>query len=900
MKTSRVNPRKIFHNNNKKLILSKYLSKIISLKTIKIDSKPKTKKFNEPPEIKPENQNKLLAKKELEIKCLKLKCEKLQEENNKFLNQQNSYVKVYNENTSSNFPLKKEIKELWEKFARIDILNNFIDFENEPIIIFHIISELFILSTKLIKEKNETKYKEILKIMGVQNNSLVIKDIEFKFKNFMKEHLNEIFKDLENDNFIYEYKIKIKNIFKDKIISKINNIKNKEGIIKIFCEILEQNEFKEMLKDINNLVLFVQYNEPSLFFNIENNILNRKIKLIEIENKKKYIIPNDTNNKNNKYILILDPPELKDGIYFYNDLKKIIMPFSGDYSDNLFIIIKEQTNTSEKKENNYNLNNIHKLTNRFSQKNNKNNETKCEDSIKLGTKYINYLKKLNTRESKEKKIKNRKKLDINKYTLYKKYEKNFTTINNDNYRLFENSEINLKNGKNKKQNKIISISNEKNKRKQITNYIHNRRRKNSLRFKEILTYEKNNSFFNSEEVIKTNCNNTLNEFDNIIKIQNKNELINSFKLINRIKTISNNCLKNSSRRNIKTNKKNEINNKTKKETKQYIKNFISDKNFNNKLIKNKTKNKKIKIYDEIKNKTLENKSINNDIKCKIKNFNINYINIENTGNILELNNSNINNPNINKNKLIKENNTNKSNFVYLSIYDIQKMIETNVYKQKLSGLKNIQNINKELYNKFFNKIINKKNHNRSTLQKNLTWVKKENSLNLCKKKNNSNNIIIKRLNENNKLKGFSIKTKNKITNYEKYKNNDKSNYLQKVKSYKSKINNIGDYSNSSSTINSAKKLNHKSFKNNIWIDNEPKTPFYIKLSKNIKGSGLNIKNYTDRKFTLVNRKYRKNNVLKDNKDKKQLKNITNYIIRNKCNDKNNKSTSNILTNKNNK
>ena len=85
------------------------------------------------------------------------------------------------------------------------------------------------------------------------------------------------------------------------------------------------------------------------------------------------------------------------------------MPFSGDYSDNLFIIIKEQTNTSEKKENNYNLNNIHKLTNRFSQKNNKNNETKCEDSIKLGTKYINYLKKLNTRESKEKKIKNRKK-----------------------------------------------------------------------------------------------------------------------------------------------------------------------------------------------------------------------------------------------------------------------------------------------------------------------------------------------------------------------------------------------------------------------------------------------------------------------------------------------------------
>ena len=216
MKARVVNQKNEF-NSNTKINPSKYLSKIISLKSIKIDLKSKIKKYNEFSEIKSKNQSGLLAKKELEIKSLKLKCEKLKEENNKFLHQKDIYIKMNNENTSSNFPLRKEIKEYWENFARIDILNNFIDFENDPIIIYHIISELFILSDKLIKEKNESNYKEILKIMGIKNNSIAIKDIEQQFKNFIKEHLNEIFKDLENNNFIYDYKIKIKNIFSEKI-----------------------------------------------------------------------------------------------------------------------------------------------------------------------------------------------------------------------------------------------------------------------------------------------------------------------------------------------------------------------------------------------------------------------------------------------------------------------------------------------------------------------------------------------------------------------------------------------------------------------------------------------------------------------------------------------------------
>ena len=384
----------------------------------------------------------MLAKKELEIKSLKLKCEKLKEENNKFLHQKDIYIKMNNENTSSNFPLRKEIKEYWENFARIDILNNFIDFENDPIIIYHIISELFILSDKLIKEKNESNYKEILKIMGIKNNSIAIKDIEQQFKNFIKEHLNEIFKDLENNNFIYDYKIKIKNIFSEKILPKINNFRNKEEYIKMFHEMIDQNEFNELIKDINNLILFVQYNEPSLFFNIEPNIMNRKIKLIEIDNKKNYIIPNDTHDKNIKYIIIIEPPELKDGISFYNDLKTIIMPFNGNYSDNSFILIKEQNNNLYGYDNNYNINNICKLTKSFSQKNNNNlikisnNEQKCEDNSTFGKKFINSIRILSTRESKEKKIKNRKIYDINGCSLNKRCWK---TLNNEKFTFHENN-----------------------------------------------------------------------------------------------------------------------------------------------------------------------------------------------------------------------------------------------------------------------------------------------------------------------------------------------------------------------------------------------------------------------------------------------------------------------------
>ena len=918
MKTTTSNQKKVFNKKGNKINLSNYLSKIISLKDIKLDSKnSQNKKINELSEVLSENQSKLLAEKEEEIKTLKLRCEKLQEENKKYQFQKN----INKENTSSNFPLKKEIKELWEKFARIDILNNFIDFENEPEIIYHIISEMFLLSSKLIKEKSENKYKEIIRVMGIKNNSMNIKDIGTQFKNFIKEHLNEIFKDLEANNFINEYKEKIKNIFKDNILKEKNNITNKDELIKIFSEILEQSDFNEIIKDINNLVLIAQYNEPSLLFNIEPNIKNRKIRLIKIKNKKNYIIPNDNTNKNIYYLIILNPPEIKNGIYYFNDLKQILMPITSNYSDNSKIIKEEEEIIDiSNNDNNTSNNNIntHILSNSFSQKgiNNKkykltNNSEEKNNIIAIDKKMINSLRVYTLRESNEKKIKNMKKIDKGKFFLYKNYEKYWRLMNDENSNFFDNYDK-IKNNN----YKMINISNEKTKKKQIAKYINNKRRKNSLKFNVLLNSDKKGvPSFNSEDTIKTKAQRKLNETENI-KNKNKIDLVNSLKGATTIKNITKSYLRNS-KKNIKINNnyiKNQLN--PKKQPKNNLLNITNEnKKINiNKLIKSHQKIKIGNLYmgEDLSNRTLENGNNNKDIKCKIKNFNINYINIENNGKILGLNNTNIYNHN--KLKLTKENNIYKNNYIYLPIDDIQKIIETNVNKQRLKSCN--KNIRNDYYNKIANKkIINHKKYINSSMQKKLTWVKKDNSMTLNNIKNNSNNITQRHLNKRSKTNLYFsnyIYSKNKKANVDNKKYKKKLNNFRKIKA-NTINNNIEEYSQINSTINSAKKTNnnktnhktsekifkkklYKNIINNIELDIEEKTPVYFK----IKNNKINLKNNSERKNNLnnyMNIRLGKVQVIKNNKKINISKNEVNSNLYSDNKNKNINSTSNILNNK---
>ena len=931
MKTNNINQKKVINKTNKKINLAKYLSNIISLKSLKKDNKNKSKNYIEYSEIKSENQNKLLEIKESEIKTLKLKCAKLQEENNKYIQQKKNYLNNNNENTSSNFPLKNEIKELWEKFAKIDLLNNFIDFENKPEIIFHIISELFILSKNMIKEKREYKYKEILKIMGIKNNSMVIKDIELQFKNFIKEHLNEIFNDLQNQNFIYEYKNQIKNIFNERIISSINNKENKDEFLKIFYEILEENEFNEMIKDINDLILYTQYNEPSLFFNIEPNIMKRKIKLVQIQNKKKYIIPNDSNKKNLYYIIILNPPELKNGIFYFNNLKSIIMPFNGNYPvDSVRIIQEEEIKKLNNNEIHYNSsNNAQNLSNNLNQKNNQimnnfslinnNNEHINEDKVKKNINNINSSRIMSSRESKNIINKNRIKLEINKYLLNKQCEKYWKTLNNEKINHFESLDIKKTNKKNQN-NKILNISNEIGKKIKITNCIHNKRRKNSIRFKNIMNYNKSNNWaFESEELAKTDFKKEINEFDKIKNIKNKNKLFNSQKSINVKNNNSNTCLNNSSKRNgMIINKYKNNDNKLiqyKKDNKIFINHFINEnKNIiNKKLINDGIESKKSNLSIEVNSnkalryKNANPKNTNNDIRYKIKNFNINYINIGDSGSLLDLSNSNIYNSNmINKSKIIKENIIKKNNLLYIPIDDIQKILEAK--ENKLKGFTLKKNRKNNICNKMMNKTLKNKNNfnnDKNIFQKNVTWIKKDNLKISSKRKSNSNNISSK--GKIDKSKEKDIKLKNKKSDYSKYKTKDKLNiYKKAIKT--SNNNNICDYSKKNSTINSEKKTNNKKenefifnnklfkdIKKNIWTNNEEKNPLYIKLLKSRK---INISNNSHRRLTFNGTNFINRKAIKDYKVTKSLKNTLHSSIGNNYeNNKINKSTSNILYSK---
>ena len=321
-----------FNKNSKRSILSingNYINNKYNLtKNITIN------KFND--------QKLLLLKKEKEIQTLKLENEKLEKEKQKY-QQQNKILKTISSNiskykknnTSSNFPMVSEIKKIWEKFAKIDLLNNFIDYENEPELIYNILCEIILLSDKMIKECRLMKYQQILKIIGVYNSNNVLKDFELQFKTFMKEHLNETFKDLKSQKFINDYKMNLKNN-----ISKINFKSDNSNYIRISNELIENFEFIDMLNNINDIILFTQFNDPILYFNIEPDFQKRKLTFITIDkqNKNNFIIINNNGENKLNCIILLKPPCLKSNLLLFNELKPIVLIINDNkkVSNNIF------------------------------------------------------------------------------------------------------------------------------------------------------------------------------------------------------------------------------------------------------------------------------------------------------------------------------------------------------------------------------------------------------------------------------------------------------------------------------------------------------------------------------------------------------------------------------------
>ena len=297
----------------------------------------KTKSFNIKIDKYKNNIDKdLLKEKDKKIENLQKQCEELKkqlEKKNESEKKNNDDLKIsnihknniYNDyNTSTNFPVKHEIKKVWEEFAMVSILDTFIDYESEPEKIFHLISEMILLIDKLINDLCLELYEKISLSLNIPiKDKKFIYDIEKISRPLIKEHLNTIFIDTENrpfiDNFIYLFKnsLKTNNFF-------MSNKKDMDTIE----QIINSEEFTQMAKKIKDILLYTKFNDQKLYFKIEPDINKRnveKIILKSLNDKKKYLIINDNNLNNCQGIVIINPPVMKNGFPLNNDFKTIIM-----------------------------------------------------------------------------------------------------------------------------------------------------------------------------------------------------------------------------------------------------------------------------------------------------------------------------------------------------------------------------------------------------------------------------------------------------------------------------------------------------------------------------------------------------------------------------------------------
>ena len=285
-------------------------------------------------------QKNLLKEKDKKIEDLQILCQSLQKQlliKTEYINNKEKEIihnitddvnKVninYNLNTSTNFPIKSEIKKLWEEFALMSILDNFIDYENNPELIFFLTTEIIVILQELINDICKDIYEKVSISLNISNDKNFLYDIEKTSRPLIKEHLNKIFINTEQKPFFNKFIELYKNSLK---------IKYKDIDIE---QVIINNDFFSMIKKIKDILLFIKFNDPPLLFNIEQNINKRKCEKIFIDdekNKKDYLIINDNGLKKVHGIIILKSPVMKNGFPLNNDLRTIIMLEQNDNNDN--------------------------------------------------------------------------------------------------------------------------------------------------------------------------------------------------------------------------------------------------------------------------------------------------------------------------------------------------------------------------------------------------------------------------------------------------------------------------------------------------------------------------------------------------------------------------------------
>ena len=316
------------NNNNQEKSNLFFKNFIIDIK----DKKNKSFRCSE----KDYKEKNLLKEKDKKIEVLKEQCEALQkqlqmktdyiikekEKATKIINSNFSDANMYfNLNTSTNFPMKSEIKKTWEEFALISILDNFIDYENQPELIFFFVTEMIVILHDLINNICADIYKKVSASLGIPNDQKLICDIEKTSRPLIKEHLNKIFISTEEKPFINQFI----NLYK-------NSLNQKFGELKIE-QIINTSDFYNMIKKIKDILLFTKFNDQQLFFKIEKDFSKRMVERIKIKTnieKKKYLIINDNNKEPVDAIVLLKPPVLRSGFTLNNDFKTILILYEKD------------------------------------------------------------------------------------------------------------------------------------------------------------------------------------------------------------------------------------------------------------------------------------------------------------------------------------------------------------------------------------------------------------------------------------------------------------------------------------------------------------------------------------------------------------------------------------------
>lgn len=243
-------------------------------------------------------------------------------------------------NTSINFFLPSEIKNIWETIALENIGDCFIDFFNYPLITFHLVQEMFYIMQTMVKEKISFILKKILEILNIDQNVNIPKNERIKenlfysLRPFFQNYVIEIFDDegsknnkTFNENFCSNFLM-----FYNQEIIPIISSQGEEDTINLMdenvnmYEIVNSTSFKKMISNIKKIILFTELNNQQLSFQIDD-FITREISFDLSSNKDRdNLNVNGRTRENQKKIILINPPKTKNGSNYPN-LQKIILPY---------------------------------------------------------------------------------------------------------------------------------------------------------------------------------------------------------------------------------------------------------------------------------------------------------------------------------------------------------------------------------------------------------------------------------------------------------------------------------------------------------------------------------------------------------------------------------------------